>query len=166
MHGGSGSDNILCYEYSNKSFSSHKLRCSTGISGSEKSRNNTCEKISYFFTSVDIANQLLTRHSPLAPLGQVDEWTAKPSRFLNTSCLSKLFSNYGDKNTKNSVSLTDGEVQTSLEGEENQSSKRNRKLRIQWLWCWHFSRVRMKIDIWKICHQPILAVYLKDFFCR
>ena len=70
--GGSGSDNILCYEYSNKSFSSHKLRCSTGISGSEKSRNNTCEKISYFFTSVDIANQLLTRHSPLAPLGQVN----------------------------------------------------------------------------------------------
>ena len=61
------------YEYSNKSFSSHKLRCYTGISGSEKSRNNTCEKISYFFTSVDIANQLLTRHSPLAPLGQVDE---------------------------------------------------------------------------------------------
>ena len=32
----------------------------------------TC-KISYFFTCVDIANQLLTRHSPLAPLGQVDE---------------------------------------------------------------------------------------------
>ena len=27
----------------------------------------------YFFTCVDIANQLLTRHSPLAPLGQVDE---------------------------------------------------------------------------------------------
>ena len=26
-----------------------------------------------FFTCVDIANQLLTRHSPLAPLGQVDE---------------------------------------------------------------------------------------------
>ena len=31
------------------------------------------KKISYFFTCVDIANQLLTRHSPLAPLGQVDE---------------------------------------------------------------------------------------------
>ena len=29
----------------------------------------------------DIANQLLTRHSPFAPLGQVDKWTAKPSRF-------------------------------------------------------------------------------------
>ena len=52
---------------------SHKLRCYTGISGSEKSRNNTREKISYFFTCVDIANQLLKRHSPLASLGQVDE---------------------------------------------------------------------------------------------
>ena len=53
-----------------------------GFLGPEKSRNNTREKLSYFFTCVDIANQLLTRHSPLAPLGQVDEWTAKPSRFL------------------------------------------------------------------------------------
>ena len=59
---------------------SHKLRCYTGISGPKKSRNDTCEKMSYFsffffffFTCVDIANQLLTRHSPLAPLGQVDE---------------------------------------------------------------------------------------------
>ena len=43
--------------------------------------NNTREKISYFFTCVAIANQLLTRCSPLAPLGQVDEWNAKPSRF-------------------------------------------------------------------------------------
>ena len=70
---GSGLDNILCYEYSVKSFLVHKLQCYTGISGSKKSRNNTREKIKYFFTSVDIANQLLTRHSPLAPLGQVDK---------------------------------------------------------------------------------------------
>ena len=27
----------------------------------------------FFFTCVDIANQLLTRHTPLAPLGQFDE---------------------------------------------------------------------------------------------
>ena len=60
---------------------SHKLRCYTEISGSEKSRNDARKKISYFFTRVDIANQLLTRNSPLAPLGQFDEWTAKPSRF-------------------------------------------------------------------------------------
>ena len=32
----------------------------------------------------DIANQLLTRHSPFPPLGQVNEWTAKPyhSQFM------------------------------------------------------------------------------------
>ena len=52
---------------------SHELRCYTVISSPEKSRNNTREKISYFFTCVDIANQLLARRSPLAPLGQVDE---------------------------------------------------------------------------------------------
>ena len=34
-----------------------------GFSGPEKSCNNTREKVSYFFTCVDIANQLLTRHS-------------------------------------------------------------------------------------------------------
>ena len=70
---------------------SHKVRCYTRISGPEKTRNNTSEKISYLFTCVDIANQLLTRHSPLAPLGQVDEWTAKPSRFsIQVVCRSFL----------------------------------------------------------------------------
>ena len=29
-----------------------------------------------------------------------------------------------------------------------------------------FSRLRTKIKNWKICHRPILAVYLKDFFYR
>ena len=50
---------------------SHKLRCYTGISGPEKSRNNTLKKYRtffffnlIFFTCVGIANQLLTRHSP------------------------------------------------------------------------------------------------------
>ena len=52
-------------------FLSHKLRCYRRISGLEKSRKNKREKISYFFTCVDKANQLLARHSPLAPLGQV-----------------------------------------------------------------------------------------------
>ena len=59
----------------------HKLQCYTGICSPEKSCNKTREKKSYFFTCVVIANQLLTRHSPLAPLGQVNEWTAKSSRF-------------------------------------------------------------------------------------
>ena len=44
-------------------FLSHKLRCYRRISGLEKSRNNTREKISYFFMCVDKANQLLARHS-------------------------------------------------------------------------------------------------------
>ena len=60
---------------------SHKPRYYSRISGPEKSCNNTREKKSYFFTCVDIANQLLTRHSPLATLGQVNKCTAKPSRF-------------------------------------------------------------------------------------
>ena len=38
-------------------------------------------------------------------------------------------------NTEKSVSLSDNDVQTFLEGEENQNAKRkNRKPRIQWLW--------------------------------
>ena len=105
------------------SFLSHKLRFYTRISGPEKSRNNTREKISYFFTCVDIANQLLTRHLPLALLGQVDKWTVKPSRFpIQVVCRS--FSNYGGWNTKKSLSLTDCEVQTFLEDEGNQYTKR------------------------------------------
>ena len=34
------------------------------------------------FSRVLMYNQLHTRHSPLAPLGQVDEWTAKFSRLV------------------------------------------------------------------------------------
>ena len=52
----------------------YKLRCYTGIFIPEKSRNNTREKKYGFSSGVcDIANQLLTRHSPFAPLGHVDE---------------------------------------------------------------------------------------------
>ena len=58
------------------------MRCYTTISGPEKSRNNTREKIWYFFMCVDVANQLLTRHSPLAPLGQVDECVDVANKLL------------------------------------------------------------------------------------
>ena len=100
----------------------YKLRCYTRILSPGKSRKNTLEKVSFFFfsESVYIANQLLTRHSPFAPLGQVDEWTAKPSpfsiqgRFVEIFCL----------NTEKCVSLTNSDVQTFLEGEENQSRER------------------------------------------
>ena len=68
---------------------SHKLQCYSGISSPEKSCNNTHAKnIVFFFTYFDIANQLLTCHSPLAPLSQVDKWTAKPSQFsIQVICL-------------------------------------------------------------------------------
>ena len=51
---------------------SPKLRCSTGIFGLRKAVTTHVKKDRFFSTCVDIANQLLTRHSPLAPLGQVD----------------------------------------------------------------------------------------------
>ena len=50
----------------------------------------------------DIANQLLTHHSPFAPLGQVDEWTAKPSPFLIRGCLSEFSRIMAAKTLKNS----------------------------------------------------------------
>ena len=66
-------ENTHIYKTRYKKILSHKLRYHTEISGSEKSCKNTRKKISYFLTCVDITNQLLTCHSPLAPLGQADE---------------------------------------------------------------------------------------------
>ena len=69
---------------------SHKLRCYTRISGPEKSRNNTREKMSYFFTCVDIANQL---HDTSLAFGATQSgwWmNGKAFTILNTSCLSEL----------------------------------------------------------------------------
>ena len=80
---------------------SYKLRCYKRISSPVKSRYNTREKIPYFFHVFDIANQLLTRHSPFAPLGQVDEWTVKPSRFSIQGRLSKFFRIMAAKTLKN-----------------------------------------------------------------
>ena len=68
------------YKVATKIYLPYKLRCSTRISSPEKSCNDTREKIRYFFHVFDIANPLLTRHSSFAPLGHVDEWTAKFSR--------------------------------------------------------------------------------------
>ena len=48
----------------------------------------------------------------------------KAFTILNTSCLSELSRIMAAKTLKKSVSLTDNEVQTFLEGEENQYTKR------------------------------------------
>ena len=84
---------------------SYKLRCYTRISSPEKRRDNTREKLRYFSRVFDIANQLLTRHLPFAPLGQVDEWTAKPSPFLIQRRLSESFRIMAAKTPKNPYRL-------------------------------------------------------------
>ena len=61
-------------------YSRYILRCRRRISSPEKGLNSTLKNKTTFFSRVfDIANQLLTRHSPFAPHSQVVEWTAKPS---------------------------------------------------------------------------------------
>ena len=62
----------------NENVSSYKLLCYTKISSPEES-------------VFDIANQLLTRYTPFAPLGPVDERTAKPSPFSSQGRLSEYF---------------------------------------------------------------------------
>ena len=75
---------------------SHKLWCYSRISSPEKSHNNSCKKNTIFFLCVfDIANQLLTHHSPFASLSQVDKWMAKPSPFSILGCLLQFFLDYG-----------------------------------------------------------------------
>ena len=64
----------------------------------KKSRNNTREKNIVFF---HVLIYPITRHSPLALLGQVDEWTAKSSRFSITSCLLELSRIMAAKTLKN-----------------------------------------------------------------
>ena len=53
----------------------------------------------------DIANQLLTRHSPSTPLSQVDEWTAKPTPFSIQGRLLEFFQIMAAKPLKNPYCL-------------------------------------------------------------
>ena len=72
----------------------------------------------------DIANQLLTRHLPSTPLSQVDEWTAKFTPFSIQGRLLEFFSDYGCQTTEKSVLPRESDVQTFLEGRENQNTER------------------------------------------
>ena len=96
-----------------------------GFPALRKAVTTHVKKYDIFSRVFDIANQLLTRHTPFAPLGQVDEWTAKPSPFSIHGRLSEYFRiNYGCYKTEISVlTLTDSELQTFLEREENQNTK-------------------------------------------
>ena len=64
----------------------------------------------------------LSRH-----LVRLDEWTAKPSPFSIQGSLWE-FSEITAANTEKSVSLTDSDVKTFIEGKENQYSKRKTEM--------------------------------------
>ena len=102
----------------------------------------------------DIANQLLTRHSPFASLGKVDEWTAKPSTFSIQGRLSESFWIKAAKTL--SVSLKESDVQTFPE-ERPKYGKKNRKLHIHWLrWFELFQRI---FSSWALAPSHITILF-------
>ena len=108
---------------------SHKLWCYSRISSPEKSHNNSCKKNTIFFLCVfDIANQLLTHHSPFASLSQVDKWMAKPSPFSILGCLLQFFWIMASKTLKNPC------ANFSRRGRKPKYRKKNQKLCNEWLW--------------------------------
>ena len=62
-----------------------------GLLALRKAVTTHVKKYDIFSRVFDIANQLLTRHTPFVPLGQVDERTAKPSPFSIQGRLSEYF---------------------------------------------------------------------------
>ena len=70
-----------------------------------KPLQHTWENIVFFLRVFDIANQLFTRHSPFAPVGQVDEWTAKPSPFSTQGRLSETLQIMAAKTLKHQYRL-------------------------------------------------------------
>ena len=119
------------------------------------------KKYSIFSRVFDITNQLLTRHAPFAPLGRVDEWAAKPSRFSIQSHLTEFFPDHGCRNTGKSVSLTDSDIQTLLERKQNQITERKTESYVFSGFGNGILAAENENDNWKIYHSPILAVYRK-----
>ena len=123
------------------------------------------------FSHVDIANQLLTRHLPLASLGQVDEWKAKPSRIRAAKTL------------KNPYRWQTMRFKL-LEGEKNQYTKRKTEnyvfggfgvgISLGWEWkstngrfatgrflpfTWKTSSVgKNKVNEWEFCKLEITTI--------
>ena len=95
-----------------------------GFPALRKAVTTHVKKYDIFSRVFDIANQLLTRHSPFAPFGQVDEWTAKPSLFSIQGRLSESFRIMAATALKNPYRLQTVTFKPFLEGEENQNTKR------------------------------------------
>ena len=66
---------VCCYGLSQGNNHVYHINCGAiqGFPVLRKAVTTHVKKYRIFFTCVDIANQLLTRQSPLVPLGQVDE---------------------------------------------------------------------------------------------
>ena len=64
-----------------------------------------------------------------------------------------------------SLSLTDSDIQTFLEREENQTTERKTESYVFSGFGNGILTAENENENWKICHRPILTVYLKDFFC-
>ena len=97
-----------------------------GFPALRKAVTTHVKRYDIFSRVFDIANQLLARHSPFSPLCWVDEWTVKPWPFSIQGRLSEFLGLWLLKNWK-SVLFADTDVQTFLEWEENQSTKRKTK---------------------------------------
>ena len=82
----------------------YKPQCYSRIPSPEKSCNNTLKKYDNF-SRVWYRNQLLTRHLPLAPVGQDDEWMAKPSPLFIRGCLLEFFHIMAVKTLRNLYGL-------------------------------------------------------------
>ena len=82
----------------------YKPQCYSRIPSPEKSCNNTLKKYDNF-SRVWYRNQLLTRHLLLAPVGQDDEWMAKPSSFFIQGCLLEFFHVMAVKTLRNLYGL-------------------------------------------------------------
>ena len=107
---------------------SYKLRCLRRIYIPEKIRNNTREKMRFFSRAFDIFNQRwyvtrLSLHSSFAPLGQVDEWTAKSSPFSIQCHLLEFLGLWRLKQFKIPYRLRTVTFKTFLDREKNENKK-------------------------------------------
>ena len=95
-----------------------------GFPALRKAVTTYVKKYDILFTCVWYRQSDTDMSHAFPPLGQVDEWTAKPSPFSIHGRLSEYFRiNYGCYKTEISVlTLTDSEVQTFLETGENQNT--------------------------------------------
>ena len=104
-------------------FLSCKLRCYTRIFSPEKRRINTREKIFFHLCLTSPIScwyvTRLLRHS----VRLINE-RRNPSSISIQGRLSEFFRIMAAKTLEKSVSLTDSDVQTYLEGEENQNTER------------------------------------------